>query len=38
MSKWWFYVYNVLLKRPTVNNIKWWQPLENEQELEKKNF
>ena len=38
MSKWWFYVYNVLLKRPTVNNIKWWQPLENEQELEKKIF
>jgi len=38
MNKWWFYVYNVLLKRPTINNIKWWQPLENELELEKTIF
>jgi hypothetical protein len=35
MNKWWYYVYNVVLKRPTINNIKWWQPLENELELEK---
>jgi hypothetical protein len=34
MNKWWYYVYNVLLKRPTVNNIKWWQPHENELQLE----
>jgi len=38
MNKWWYYVYNVLLKRPTINNIKWWQPLENELELEKTIF
>lgn len=38
MNKWWYYVYNVLLKRPSVNNIKWWQPLENELELEKTIF
>lgn len=38
MGKWWYYVYNVLLKRPTVNNIKWWQPLENELKLEKAIF
>jgi hypothetical protein len=35
MNKWWYYVYNVVLKRPTVNNIKWWQPLENELKLER---
>jgi hypothetical protein len=38
MSKWWYYVYNVLLKRPTVNGIKWWNPLDNELELEKAIF
>lgn len=38
MNKWWYYVYNVMLKRPTINNIKWWQPLENELELEKTIF
>jgi hypothetical protein len=35
MNKWWYYVYNVLLQRPTIDNIKWWQPLKNELELEK---
>jgi hypothetical protein len=37
-QRWFSYVYDVLLKRPTVNNIKWYQPLENEEELEKKYF
>jgi hypothetical protein len=35
MAKWWNYVYNVLLKRPTINGQLWWQPHENEVELEK---
>ena len=38
MNKWWYYVYNVLLKRQTINNIKWWQPLHNELQLEKTIF
>jgi hypothetical protein len=35
---WFYYVYNVLLKRPTINNIKWYQPFDQEVELEKKLF
>lgn len=31
---WFRYVYNVLLKRPTVGNIKWYQPFPNEVQLE----
>ena len=38
MERWWNYVYNVLLKRPTINGIKWWHPLDNELELEKEFF
>lgn len=37
-QRWFGYVYDVLLKRQTANNIKWYQPLENEKELEKKYF
>lgn len=35
---WFGYVQNVLLKRPTVNNCKWYQPFPNEEQLEKQNF
>lgn len=35
---WFRYVYDVLLKRPEVNNIKWYQPFPNEVELERKMF
>jgi len=35
---WYNYVYNVLLKRPTVNNIKWYQPFDHEENLEKSMF
>lgn len=35
---WFNYVYSVLLKRPTVNNIKWYQPFQEEQQLEQKLF
>jgi hypothetical protein len=33
--KWFGYVQNVLLKRPTYNNILWYTPFSNEEELEK---
>jgi len=36
MAKWWYYVYNVLLKRNTIDEILWWKPHDNEIELEKK--
>ena len=35
---WWPYVFNVLEKRPTVNNCLWYQPFENEVELEQLYF
>jgi hypothetical protein len=35
---WFSYVQNILLKRPTVNNCKWYQPFPNELELEKQHF
>lgn len=37
-QKWFSYVYNVLLKRETANNIKWYIPFANEEELEKQYF
>jgi hypothetical protein len=36
--KWFTYVQNVLLKRPTYNNILWYTPFSNEEELEKEYF
>jgi hypothetical protein len=33
-QKWFSYVQNILLKRPTYNKILWYTPLENEEELE----
>lgn len=38
MNKWWYYVHNILLKRPTVDNILWWQPHDNEIDIEKDFF
>ena len=35
---WFSYVQNVPLKRPTVNNCKWYQPFPNEKEIEDKHF
>lgn len=35
---WWPYVYNVLERRPTVNGCKWYQPFDNELELEQLYF
>jgi len=35
---WFSYVQQVLMKRPTVNNCKWYQPFSNEIELEQKCF
>ena len=32
-SKWWQYVYGVLLKRPDKNGVKFWTPLVNEQSV-----
>lgn len=37
-QKWFSYVYNVLLKRPTHNNILWHTPFENETVLEREYF
>lgn len=36
--KWFGFVQNVLLKRPTYNNILWYTPFNNEEELEKRYF
>jgi hypothetical protein len=36
--KWFGYVQNVLLKRPTHNNILWYIPFQNEEELEQQYF
>ena len=36
--KWFSYVQNVLLKRSTHNNILWYTPFQNEEELEKQYF
>lgn len=39
MSKWWYFVQNVLLRRrDSSSGIKWWIPLNNELELEKQIF
>lgn len=35
---WFAYVQNILLKRPEVNNCKWYQPFSNEKEMEKAHF
>jgi len=35
---WFGYVQNVLMKRPTVNNCKWYQPFPNENTLERQHF
>lgn len=35
---WFSYVQNVLLKRPTINECKWYQPFPNEEQLEKQHF
>jgi hypothetical protein len=35
---WFSYVQNVPLKRPTINNCKWYQPFPNEKEIEEKHF
>lgn len=35
-QRWFPYVQNILLKRPTYNNILWYTPLSNEEEYEKK--
>lgn len=37
-QKWFSYVQNVLLKRQTHNNILWYTPFQNEQELERTYF
>jgi hypothetical protein len=37
-TRWFSYVQNVLLKRPTHNNILWYTPFTNEAELEKQYF
>ena len=34
MNKWWHFVQNVLLKRPSAGDILWWTPAKNETELE----
>jgi hypothetical protein len=35
---WFSYVQNVPLKRPTVNDCKWYTPFQNEKELERQHF
>jgi len=35
---WFSYVQNILLKRPTINNCKWYQPFSNEAEIEQRHF
>ena len=35
---WFNYVQNILLKRPTINNCKWYQPFPNEELIEKQHF
>lgn len=35
---WFSYVQNVLLKRPTINECKWYLPFPNEEEIEKQHF
>jgi hypothetical protein len=35
---WFNYVQNILLKRQTVNDCKWYLPFENEKEIEKRHF
>jgi len=37
-QRWFSYVQNILLKRPSQNNIKWYIPFDEEQDLEKKYF
>jgi len=38
MGKWWHFVQNVLLKRPSAGEVLWWTPLANEIELENQLF
>ena len=38
MGKWWHFVQNVLLKRPSAGEVLWWTPLENEIEIENQLF
>lgn len=38
MRKWWSYVYNVLLKRESHNDAKYWWPFKNETRLERAFF
>lgn len=38
MGLWWKYVYDVLLKRESYNDILWYLPFENEEELERHYF
>ena len=38
MGKWWHFVQNVLLKRPSAGEVLWWTPLANEIELENNFF
>lgn len=35
---WFSYVQNILLKRPTVNDCKWYQPFPNEEQIERQHF
>lgn len=35
---WFSYVQNILLKRPTVNDCKWYQPFDNEVSIEQQHF
>lgn len=37
-QRWFSYVQNVLLKRPSENNIKWYVPFDNEKTIENKYF
>jgi hypothetical protein len=38
VQRWFSYVQNILLKRSSYNNIKWYVPFDNEIEIEKKYF
>jgi hypothetical protein len=38
MGKWWHFVQNVLLKRPSAGEVLWWTPLANEIEIENQLF
>jgi hypothetical protein len=38
MQYWWNYVFTILNKRQTYNNILWYLPFDNEEDLEKRYF